>query len=609
VTAPRFRSRPAGHPGGAEAPASRARSGGAGPLPGIIRRLIGLLAPHRRRLLWAFALMLVTTAGALARPRLMQLGIDDGIRAGDLGMLQLAVAAFLVAAVVGEGAGGWQRYELIRVGVRVITDLRTRMFGHLLALPQSYHDRNRPGDLMSRVSADAETLSDFVTWSVISSVQNILTLGGIVWILVATDATLAATTFLVLPLMVLATRRWLRATKERYSAMRIAVGDVSATAEESLAGIRVVKALGQERHTVRRFGRANRHQRDTDLGTDKVSSAFYPVIDLLSDGAIAVVLGFGGLRVLSGDLQPGELVAFLLYVGQFFDPIRDLTTRLDSVQDARAAGERIFEVLDSEVTIRDRADAVELPPVTGHVRLESVTFGYTPDRPVLHDVDLDIPAGTTVALVGQTGAGKTTVGRLVGRFYEVEEGRVTIDGHDIRAVTLASLRRQIAWVPQEVGLFRGTVLDNLRFGVPDASREQVEDAARAVGAHEVFTGLPEGYDTRLDEGGGGLSGGHRQLVAFTRALLTDPAVVILDEATASVDVETEQRMQAGLGRLLAGRTAIVIAHRLSTVTGADLICVVDDGRIVAQGTHTELLDAGGRYADLYAAQLEAQTSA
>jgi ABC-type multidrug transport system fused ATPase/permease subunit len=575
------------------------------PPPHVIRRLVSLLGPHRRRLAWAFALMLVTTVGALARPRLVQMGIDDGIRAGDAGVLQLAAIAFLAAAVLGEGAGGWQRYELIRVGVRVITDLRTRMFGHLLALPQSFHDRNRPGDLMSRVSADAETLSDFVTWSVISSVQNILTLGGIVWILLVTDATLATTTFLVVPLMALATRRWLRATKERYAAMRRAVGDVSATAEESLAGIRVVKALGQERHTVRRFGRANRTQRDTDLGTDKVSSAFYPVIDVLSDGAIAVVLGFGGLRVLAGDLQPGELVAFLLYVGQFFDPIRDLTTRLDSVQDARAAGERIFEVLDTEIAIRDRDGARELPPTSGHVRLDDVTFAYTPGRPVLHEVTLDIPAGTTVALVGETGAGKTTIARLVGRFYEAEQGRVTVDGYDVRDVTLASLRRQIAWVPQEVGLFRGTVLDNLRFGVPDASREQVEEAARVVGAHDIFSSLRDGYDTRLDEGGGGLSGGHRQLVAFTRALLTDPAVVVLDEATASVDVETEARMQAGLRRLLAGRTSIVIAHRLSTVTGADRICVVADGRIVAQGTHDELVETSDHYARLYAAQLEA----
>lgn len=575
----------------------------------VIRRLVALLRPHLPRLGGASVLMLLATAGTLARPRLVQAGIDDGIRAGDLGALQLAVGGFVLAALLGEAAGGWQRYELVRVGVRVITDLRTRLFAHLLALPQGFHDRNRPGDLMSRVTSDAETLSDFVTWSVISSVQNVLTLGGIVWILLATDTSLALTTFLVLPLMAVATRRWLLATRTRYAAMRVAVGDVSAQAEESLAGIKVVQSLAQEPATRRRFNRANRAQRRTDLETDRVSSLFYPVIDVLSDLAVALVLGVGGLRVLTGDLQPGELVAFLLYVGQFFDPIRDLTTRLDSVQDAAAAGDRIFEVLDEEVTIRDRDGAPDLPPVAGHVRLEDVSFGYEPGRSVLHDVTIDVPAGRTVALVGETGAGKTTVARLVGRFYEVGSGRVTVDGHDVREVTLASLRSQIAWVPQEVGLFRGTVLDNLRFGAPDATQPQVEAAASAVGAHEIFAGLPDGYATRLDEGGGGLSAGHRQLVAFTRALLTDPAVVVLDEATASVDVETEARMQAGLDRLLAGRTAIVIAHRLSTIVDADRIVVIHDGRVVAEGTHDELLAAGGRYAELHAQQLEASAGA
>lgn len=564
-----------------------------------IARVLGWLRPHRTTLVGAGLLMLLVTGSTLLRPQVVALAIDRGMRGGDFGLLRWMVVAYAALTIVVTAAGGWQRYLLVRTGVRVITDLRDRLFAHMLRLGHSFHDRNRPGDLMSRMTSDAETLSDFITWSVITTLQSVLTLVGIVVILLGEDVTLTLTAFTVVPLMAVATWRWTTATRARYEQVREAVGEVSARAEESLAGIRVIKALGQERAQKRRFDDANQHQRREDLGTDRVSARFYPVIDVLSDVAVAVVLGLGGLRVLSGELDPGALVAIILYVQQFFEPVRELTTRLDSVQDATAASRRILEVLDAEPAITDSAEAHELPRVDGHLQLRGVRFRYETGPEVLHGVDLDVPAGTSVALVGETGAGKTTISLLLGRFHDVTGGSVTIDGHDLRAVTVESLRRQMAWVPQEVGLFTGTVRDNLRWGRPDATDDEVEAAAQAVGADALFRDLPDGYDTRLDEGGGGLSAGERQLVAFTRALLMDPAVVVLDEATANVDVATEARMQAGLRELLADRTSVIIAHRLSTIVGADQIAVVHGGEIVERGTHAELLDAGGRYASLY----------
>lgn len=571
-----------------------------------IARVVAWLGPHRRTLLWAGLLMLLSTASSLALPQLVAYAIDTGMRGQDLDALQLAAVGYAVLALVQTVAGGGERYLLVRTGVRVITDLRDRLFAHMLRLGHAFHDRNRPGDLMARMTSDAETLSDFITWSVITTLQSLLTLVGIVVILLRQDVTLTLTAFAVVPPMAWATWRWTQATRARYARVREAVGEVSARAEESLAGIRVVKALGQEQTQKARFDAANQEQRTQDLGTDRVSAGFYPVIDVLSDVAVAVVLGLGGLRVLSGDLEPGVLVAILLYVQRFFEPVRELTTRLDSVQDASAAARRILDVLDEAPAVVDADGAEPLPAVQGHLRLDDVRFRYDTGPEVLHGIDLEVPAGTSLALVGETGAGKTTVSLLLGRFHDVTGGSITLDGHDLRDVTLESLRAQMAWVPQEVGLFRGTVRDNLRWGRPDATDEQVEDAARAVGADEVFRRLPDGYGTRLEEGGGGLSAGERQLVAFTRALLMDPAVVVLDEATASVDVATEARMQAGLAELLADRTAVLIAHRLSTVVGADQIAVVHDGRVVERGTHAELLAAGGRYARLHADQRSAE---
>lgn len=585
-----------------------------------VKRVLAMLQPLRGRLVWAGVLMLATTAATLLGPELIGVAIDDGIRDGSMSTLRWAVLGVAIAALVENGAGAWQRYTLIQVGVRVITDLRGRLHAHLLKLSQAFHDRNRPGDLMARVDADTETLSDFVTWSVISTLQSLLTLGGIIWILLRTDAVLTVAAFAVTPLMAAATWRWARNTRKRYADVRAAVGEVSARAEESLSGIHVIKGLRRERDVRARFDDANVDQRDKDLGTDRVSAGFYPVIDVLGDVAVAVVLGLGGIRVLSGDLQPGDLVTVVLLVQRFFDPIRELTTRLDSLQDAVAAGDRIFTVLDTPATVVDRPGAQnysntapapapgididsESRPSVGGVQLHNVDFAYEPGRPVLHDINLDIPAGSTLALVGETGAGKTTIARLIGRVADPDAGRVRLDGVDLRDLTVASLRSRIAWVPQTMGLFAGTVLENLRYGRPSATIQEVQTAAEAVGAHDIIEALADGYDTHLDEGGTGLSAGERQLIAFARAVLIDPVIIVLDEATANVDLVTEARMQDGLGRLLDDRTSVIIAHRLSTILRADTIAVVDHGRIVEQGTHDQLLALDGLYAALLQTQL------
>lgn len=570
--------------------------------------VIRLLRPHRRRLASATLLMIITTCAALGRPQLVQVSIDVGIARSSMAILVLAVSAYAAAVLIENGAGSWQRYELMKTGTRTTTDLRNRLFRRLLALPQSFHDHNRTGDLLSRATTDIEKLSDFVTWTVVAVLQSALTLGGIVWLLLSKDAGLALLTFTVLPLMAVSAWLSMRASRSRYRAARRATGDLSARAEESLAGIRVVKGLGQEETVLARFADSNEAQKRKSLDADLMAARLFTVMDILSDIAVSVVLSLGGLRVLDGELGAGEFVAFILLVQRFFEPIRDLTMRFESLQDSTAASSRIFEVLRAPSVLDDRPSAVDLPPIAGRIQFEEVTFGYQEDQPVLRGFNLDIPAGATVALVGSTGAGKTTIVRLLDRLYDVDEGRITIDGHDVREVTLASLRSQIAWVPQEVGLITGTVLENLRYGAPGASLSRVRDAARSMGADEVFRSLPDGYDMHVGEGGTGLSAGQRQLVALTRALLTEPAIVILDEATSSVDLGTEARLQEGLGALLAGRSAIIIAHRLSTIVAADLIVVLADGRIVEQGNHGDLLAGGGQYAELYQAQVTAGVS-
>jgi ATP-binding cassette subfamily B protein len=563
--------------------------------------LARLTRPYAGRAAIAAAALLATTAASLALPYLAKVAIDEGISSRDTGRLAWIVAAFVGAGLVGWAAGVVQTYCTGWVGERVLTDLRRRLFGHLQRLSLGFYERNRTGAIVSRITNDVEALDQLVTEGVTSVVQNSIVLVGSVAILFALDWRLALASLVVFPLMAAGTTVFRRLSARAYRRVRERIGMVTATLQEDISGMRVVQAFARERESAERFGDVNRAYRAANQETVVISGVYFPFVDLLSASAAAVVLGYGGYLVFGGSLTIGTLFAFIGYLANFFDPVQQLSQLYNTFLAAVAALDKIVDVLDDEPEVRDGPHASPLPPVHGHVRLEHVVFGYGDGPEVLHGLDLDVPAGTTVALVGHTGAGKSTIAKLLARFYDPRAGRITIDGHDLRDVTQESLRRQLGIVPQEGFLFAGTIRDNLAFGRPDAPAAEVEAAAAAVGLDPFVRELPDGYDTQVGERGNRLSVGQRQLVAFARALIADPRILILDEATSSVDIATERRIEHALGRLLAGRTAFVIAHRLSTIRSADVIVVLEHGRVVEHGSHEALLARRGRYHELYGA--------
>ena len=570
-----------------------------------VRVLGRYVQPYRRRLLYAIVAMFGVLGCTLALPLLMKTAIDSAIIPGDARLLVLLTAIVIVIGLAGIGLARVETYFTGWVGERVLNDLRIDLFQHMQRLSLGYFERQRTGVLISRLTNDVEALQMLVTDGLTSTVRNVLTLVVAGAILLVLDFRLAIATVVVFPIMAILTFFFRGQSARAYGQMRSRLALVTAALQEDLNGIRVIQAYRRERASREQIAELNQSYRDANYRTVTSSGWYFPTVEFLAAVATCIVFGYGGYLYVDGAIEIGVLVAFIGYLASFFDPVQQLSQVYNTFLAGSAALDKILAVMADEPTLVDAPDATPLPAIAGDVRFEHVRFGYDPERPVIDGLDLAVQAGQTVALVGHTGAGKSTIIKLLARFYDPQAGRILIDGRDVRTATVASLRHQIAIVPQEGFLFNGTIHENIAFGRPDASRADVERAAREVGADRFIEALPDGYDERVQERGGRLSIGQRQLIAFARALLVDPRLLILDEATSSVDIQTEAHIETALQRLLADRTAFVVAHRLSTIRNADLIVVLEHGRVVEAGTHDELLELGGRYRGLYGDWAEA----
>ena len=567
-------------------------------------RLFTFAAPYKARLLGLGFVTVLVTAASLSEPLIIGYAIDEGVVAGSLRVIYAMVAVYVFVNLATWALSYVQTVGMGWIGQHMILDIRNALFGHLQSLSLQFYSEQKAGWIISRLTNDIENFNTLLNDGVQNLVKNGLTLIGVFIAIFFVDWRLALATISILPVMVVGTTIFRIQSWKAYRAAREAVAEVAAHLQENVSGMRVVQAFTGEKRSSGRFDERNRSYRRANARATLLSSVYFPGVELLGSVGLGVVLLYGGFRVIDGEMSVGELVAFVGLLNMFFQPIQQLSQLYSDLQSTLASLEKVFAVLDTESDRADSPDAKDLGALSGDVEFDRVSFAYGKDV-VLDDVSFRIKPGETLAIVGETGAGKSTVVKLLSRFYDPTRGKVSIDGQDLRDVRGSSLRQHMGVVLQDTFLFTGTIKDNIRYGRPDATDEEIITAARTVGANDFIRRFPEGYETQVRERGGRLSVGERQLVAFARALLADPKLLVLDEATSSVDLATEARIEAALDKLLAGRTSIVIAHRLSTVRRADRVLVMGEGRVIEEGTHEELLSRPSAYRRLYESQFAA----